>query len=134
MSNKGPNTNGSQFLIQYKDKLEYFDERNVCFGRVISGWDFIKKIHDEVPRKEEKPERPVIVVKCGELRFDEKLGEEQCDFLENYERDVYIEEKEREAYREKKRKAREEREAAEKAIKDAELAKEAELNPISNTE
>ena len=61
----------------------------------------------------------MVVVKCGELRFEEKLLESQCEFLENYERDVYIEEREREAYRAKKRKAREEREAAERAAKEA---------------
>lgn len=118
MHNKGVHMNGSQFLIQYRDKLEYFDEKHICFGRVISGWDFIEKIH-EVPREEEKPKRPVIIVKCGELRFEDKLLVGQADFLENYDRDVYVEDRAREVKRQAKRKAREEREAQEKAVQDA---------------
>ena len=76
-----------------RDKIEYFDETYACFGRVISGWDIIDKAH-ALPRSEEKPDEPIIIAKCGELRFEEKLKEEQAEFLANYERDVYAEERE----------------------------------------
>ena len=49
----------------------------------------------ENPRKEEKPIKPVIIHACGELRMEDKLTEEQADFLPNYERNVYAEDEAR---------------------------------------
>lgn len=84
------NNNGSQFMIALRDRNEYFDEKHTLFGRVIAGWDIIDKIQAN-PRKEEKPIIPVWIVKCGELRFEDKLTEDQADFLPNYQRNVYEE-------------------------------------------
>ena len=44
MLNDGPNTNGSRFIITLKDRVEYFDEKNTLFGRIISGWEVIEEI------------------------------------------------------------------------------------------
>lgn len=44
MLNDGKNTNGSRFVISTKDRIEYFDEKFVLFGRVIDGWEFIDLI------------------------------------------------------------------------------------------
>lgn len=73
--NAKKNNNGSQYLLNLRDRNEYFDEQSTLFGRVISGWDIIEKIQEN-PRHEEKPIVPVFVMKCGELRFEEKLTEE----------------------------------------------------------
>ena len=55
------------------------------------------------PRKEEKFLVPVFVMKCGELRFEEKLTEEKAEFLGNYQRNVHAEDERIEARRAEKR-------------------------------
>ena len=55
------------------------------------------------PRKEEKFLVPVFVMKCGELRFEEKLTEEKAEFLGNYKRNVHAEDERIEARRAEKR-------------------------------
>mmetsp|Transcript_36540 Transcript_36540/g.56102 ORF Transcript_36540/g.56102 Transcript_36540/m.56102 type:complete len:134 (+) Transcript_36540:491-892(+) len=121
MLNNGPNTNGSRFLIAMRDRIEYFDERNTLFGRVIDGFEILDIIQ-KLPRNEEKPKRPVFVTRCGELRFGDKLTAEQCDFLHEYERNVFYEDEQRDKRRQEKRAKRlhrEKEEAEKKAAEDA---------------
>lgn len=73
----------------------------------------------ENPRKEEKPIRPVIIHACGELRMEDKLNEEQSDFLPNYERNVFFEDEQREARKIERRKLIDAKMAEEKKILDA---------------
>ena len=49
------------------------NEKHTVFGRVISGYDFVKKIEDGSVN-ESKPIRQVTVADCGELLGDEKLS------------------------------------------------------------
>ena len=118
-------------MISLRDRNEYFDEQSTLLGRVISGWDVIEKIEAN-PRKEEKFIVPVFVMKCGELRFEEKLTADQAEFLPNYQRNVYEEDERIEARRaEKRRKAeelRKQKEEEERLKKEEEdkLAKEQE--------
>ena len=111
--NRVQNSNGSQFMINLRDRNGFFDEHFVLFGRIISGWDLVEKIM-QVPRKAEKPEEPVIITNSGELRFDDKLNAEKVDgkwqhpleFLNNYDRNVFEEDEKEKIRREAKRKVR----------------------------
>ena len=48
-------------------------------------------------------------MRCGELRFEDKLSADRADFLPNYARNVYEEDEKAERRREEKRKRAEER-------------------------
>jgi len=102
------NNNGSQFMISLRDRNEYFDEKQTLFGRVIAGWDILEQVQKN-PRSEEKPIIPVFVMRCGELRFEEKLTVDQADFLPSYKRNVYAEDEAADARRAQKRKLLQER-------------------------
>ncbi|CAB0034263.1 unnamed protein product [Trichogramma brassicae] len=61
MANLGrPDTNGSQFFITLKEAAE-FDDRNVVFGRVVSGQEIVDAIGAEIPRTD-RPDVKIIKV------------------------------------------------------------------------
>ena len=63
MVNKGPNTNNSQFMIT-TFPCPWLDGKHVVFGRVIKGYDIVRKIElcgDELGR----PTKKVIISGCG---------------------------------------------------------------------
>ena len=61
--NKGPDTNNSQFMITTYP-CPWLDGKHVVFGRVIKGYDIVRKIEecgDELGR----PTKKVIISGCG---------------------------------------------------------------------
>ena len=83
MANSGPNTNGSQFFITFKE-MNNLNEKHTVFGRVISGWDIFEKVQDLKTGPKDVPLKPVTIQECGELKGSEKLSKEKADFLQNY--------------------------------------------------
>jgi peptidylprolyl isomerase len=65
MANAGPNTNGSQFFITTV-KTSWLDGHHVVFGKVIEGFDVVKKIEEQGTQKG-TPSARVVIVKSGEV-------------------------------------------------------------------
>ena len=72
MANSGPNTNGSQFFICFKE-TPHLNEKHTVFGRVIQGWNVVKKMEANPTGANDLPVKPITVVDSGELKGDEKV-------------------------------------------------------------
>ena len=54
MANSGPNTNGSQFFICFKD-TPHLNEKHTIYGRVINNYELIDKIENNPTGAQDKP-------------------------------------------------------------------------------
>lgn len=69
MANAGPNTNGSQFFL-CTTKTSHLDNKHVVFGKVIEGYEVVKKI-EEVGSQSGTTSKKVVISDCGELPLAE---------------------------------------------------------------
>jgi len=67
MANAGPNTNGSQFFICFKD-TPHLNGRHVVFGQVVKGMDVVKEIEKVGARGDGPPTKKVTITDCGEIK------------------------------------------------------------------
>jgi len=65
MANAGPNTNGSQFFITFKE-TPWLDGRHVVFGEVLEGQDIVRKL-EQIGTQSGSPKKTAIIVDSGEL-------------------------------------------------------------------
>ena len=64
MSNRGKNSNGSQFFINTV-KTQWLDGKNVIFGMVLEGKDVVKSI-EKHGTYGGRPTDEIVIVDCGE--------------------------------------------------------------------
>jgi len=83
MANAGPDTNGSQFFVCYKD-TPHLNGKHTIFGRIIAGYEICEKGESVEKGASDKPLKNICIADCGELTGDDKLSAEQADFLSTY--------------------------------------------------
>jgi len=66
MANAGPNTNGSQFFITFKE-TPHLDGKHVVFGRVVENIEFLDMLENVATVKNDEPEETITIVDCGLL-------------------------------------------------------------------
>lgn len=69
MANAGPNTNGSQFFILFKD-TPWLDGRHVVFGKMIEGDDVLDKLEAVKTSSSDRPTDDVTITDCGTIDVD----------------------------------------------------------------
>ena len=84
MANSGPNTNGSQFFVNYA-ATPHLDGKHTVYGRVIHGFDICADAENGESAGGDVPKHAVKIADCGELLGEDKLSKESCDYLANYE-------------------------------------------------
>lgn len=66
MANAGPNTNGSQFFITFKDTA-WLDNKHVVFGRIVKGMEDFEALELLEVDSKNYPKREIRVADCGLL-------------------------------------------------------------------
>ncbi len=65
MANAGPNTNGSQFFITFKE-TPWLDGRHVVFGEVIEGQDIVNEL-EKIGTGSGSTKKKAVITDSGEL-------------------------------------------------------------------
>ncbi|XP_014789906.1 peptidyl-prolyl cis-trans isomerase B [Octopus bimaculoides] len=64
MANHGKNTNGSQFFILLQ-QTKWLDGKHVVFGKLLKGYDFLRKIGAIDTDEINQPKKKVKILDCG---------------------------------------------------------------------
>lgn len=83
MANAGPDTNGSQFFVCYRE-TPHLDGKHTVFGRIIHGYDICGKAESVEKGASDKPLKDVKIADCGELTGDDKITAANADYLATY--------------------------------------------------
>lgn len=83
MANSGPDTNGSQFFLNFA-ATPHLDGKHTVFGRVIDNYDFMHAVMLNPTGAQDKPLKQVTIVDCGELTGDQKLNKDNSNHLGFY--------------------------------------------------
>ena len=65
MANAGPNTNGSQFFITFKE-TPWLDGRHVVFGEVLEGQDIVNEL-EKIGTGSGSTKKTAVIADAGEL-------------------------------------------------------------------
>lgn len=63
MANSGPNSGGSQFFINLVNN-NFLDSKHPAFGEVVKGMDIVDKIAAVQTDSNDKPLKPVVIIKA----------------------------------------------------------------------
>jgi cyclophilin family peptidyl-prolyl cis-trans isomerase len=66
MANAGPNTNGSQFFLTFRD-TPHLDGRHVVFGEIVSGLEILKVMEMVATDANDCPKTAVLISDCGQV-------------------------------------------------------------------
>ncbi|POY75263.1 putative Peptidylprolyl isomerase [Rhodotorula taiwanensis] len=102
MANSGPNTNGSQFFVTFRERCDHLNGKHTVFGRLVGGQDVLDKI-ERVPidPATDRPLKPVTLIDV------EVFGDPFEDYKERLAKRLKREENERAGFDEKRRRKEE---------------------------
>ncbi|QIW95846.1 hypothetical protein AMS68_001364 [Peltaster fructicola] len=66
MANTGKDSNGCQFFVTTV-ATPHLDNKHVVFGKVVEGFDVVRKIENVRTGKDDRPTLDVIISQCGEM-------------------------------------------------------------------
>lgn len=66
MANAGPNTNGAQFFITFKE-TPWLNGRHVVFGKLVEGDSILDKLEAVKTGNSDRPEEEVMISDCGTI-------------------------------------------------------------------
>jgi len=92
MANAGPNTNGSQFFLTFRD-TPHLDGKHVVFGQLLEeggGMDVLRMIEAVATDGRDKPRMPVVVLDCGQVGERVREEEEEEDEEDEVEEEVVV--------------------------------------------
>lgn len=66
MANAGPNTNGSQFFITFKE-TPWLNGHHVVFGEVLDGFDIVKQL-EQIGTQDGTPTKSAVITNAGVVK------------------------------------------------------------------
>ncbi len=70
MANSGPNSNGSQFFITFK-QTPHLNGKHVVFGKVVEGMKVLDLVENIPTNPNDKPYKEIKIMDCGVVKQEE---------------------------------------------------------------